>query len=31
MAKFKANPQLETMGDLFTVNTIVRYLKRKLG
>jgi hypothetical protein len=29
--KFAADPKLDNMGDLFTVNLIVRYLKAKLG
>ena len=29
--KFAADPQLEKMGDLFTVNLIVRYIQSKLG
>ena len=29
--KFAADPQLEKMGDLFTVNLIVRYIQTKLG
>lgn len=29
--KFAANPKLDNMGDLFTVNLIVRYLQQKLG
>jgi acyl carrier protein len=28
--KFAANPDLEAMGDLFTVNLIVRYIQSKL-
>jgi acyl carrier protein len=29
--KFAADPKLDNMGNLFTVNLIVRYLKNKLG
>lgn len=29
--KFAADPQLDKMGDLFTVNLIVRYIQSKLG
>jgi acyl carrier protein len=29
--KFAADPQLEKMGDLFTVNLIVRYIQGKVG
>ena len=29
--RFAADPQLEKMGDLFTVNLIVRYIQSKLG
>jgi acyl carrier protein len=29
--KFAADPELEKMGDLFTVNLIVRYIQSKLG
>ena len=29
--KFAANPKLDTMGDLFTVKLIVRYLEKKLA
>lgn len=29
--KFAADPKLDKMGDLFTVNLIVRYIQQKLG
>lgn len=29
--KFARDPKLDKMGDLFTVNLIVRYIQRKLG
>lgn len=29
--KFAADPKLDKMGDLFTVNLIVRYIQMKLG
>jgi len=29
--KFAADPKLDNMGDLFTVNLIVRYIERKLA
>ena len=29
--QFAADPQLEKMGDLFTVNLIVRYIQSKVG
>src|SRR6187551_319452 len=29
--KFAADPKLDKMGDLFTVNLIVRYIKSKVG
>src|SRR5438874_756391 len=31
LAKFEKNPKLDQMGDLFTVNLIVRYIQSKVG
>ena len=31
LATFEKNPQFENIGDLFTVDLIVRYVKSKLG
>ena len=31
LAAFEKNPQFENIGDLFTVDLIVRYVKSKLG